>query len=128
MGGGQETRRWLTPSVQGALLCLQRKTLLAPFGIRRYDTDSWGTYTCHLAADELQSGKCNTQKLERKHLTLCTRIKRLVCKMLCFSEAIQRHNIMAGLFVHRYAFDLRVQTQRVQIYNTTKSHTHGICP
>src|SRR6266850_8565647 len=55
---------------------LKRKALLAPFGITRYYTDSWGAYTRHLNADEQQPGKRNTQKIERKHLMLRTRIKR----------------------------------------------------
>jgi insertion element IS1 protein InsB len=87
---------------------LKLKALLAPFGITRYDTDSWGAYTRHLDADEHQPGKRNTQKIERKHLTLRTRIKRLVRKTICFSKSIQMHDIVIGLFVNRYEFGLRV--------------------
>jgi insertion element IS1 protein InsB len=36
--------------------------------------------------------------MERKHLTLRTRIKRLVRKTTCFSTSIARHNIGIGLF------------------------------
>jgi insertion element IS1 protein InsB len=57
---------------------LKLKALLEPFGITRYYTDSWDAYTRHLDADEHQPGKRNTQKIERQHLTLRTRIKRLV--------------------------------------------------
>src|SRR5215813_1323430 len=35
---------------------------------------NWGAYTRHLAPDEHCPGKRNTQKIERKHLTLRTRI------------------------------------------------------
>ena len=63
---------------------LQLKGLLEPFGIKRYDTDFWGAYTRHLDPDEHQSGKRNTQQIERKHLTLRTRIKRLTRKTICF--------------------------------------------
>jgi insertion element IS1 protein InsB len=87
---------------------LKLKALLAPFGITRYYTDSWGAYTRHLDADEHQPGKRNTQKIERKHLTLRTRIKRLVRKTICFSKSIQMHDIVIGLFVNRYEFGLRV--------------------
>jgi insertion element IS1 protein InsB len=87
---------------------LKLKALLAPFGITRYHTDSWGAYTRHLDADEHQPGKRNTQKIERKHLTLRTRIKRLVRKTICFSKSIQMHDIVIGLFVNRYEFGLRV--------------------
>lgn len=54
---------------------LKLKALLAPFGITRYYTDYWGAYTRHLDADAHQPGKRNTQQIERKHLTLRTRIK-----------------------------------------------------
>ena len=59
-------------------VCLQRKTLLKPFGITRYYTDSWSAYTRHLTAEEHSLGTRNTQHLERKHLTLRTRTTRLV--------------------------------------------------
>jgi IS1 family transposase len=55
---------------------LQRKALLEPFGITQYSTDYWGAYTRHLAPEEHTPGKRNTQKIERKHLTLRTRIQR----------------------------------------------------
>ena len=60
------------------------KALLEPFGITRYYTDYWGAYTRHLDADEHQPGKRNTQKIERKHLTLRTRMKRLVRRPSAF--------------------------------------------
>jgi len=87
---------------------LKLKTLLAPFGITRYYTDYWGAYTRHLDANEHQPGKRNTQKIERKHLTLRTRIKRLTRKTICFSKSIQMHDLVIGLFVNRYEFGLRV--------------------
>jgi insertion element IS1 protein InsB len=87
---------------------LKLKALLEPFGIKRYYTDSWGAYTRHLDADAHQPGKRNTQQIERKHLTLRTRIKRLVRKTIGFSKSIQMHDIVIGLFVNRYEFGLRV--------------------
>jgi insertion element IS1 protein InsB len=87
---------------------LKLKALLEPFGITRYYTDYWGAYTRHLDADAHQPGKRNTQQIERKHLTLRTRIKRLVRKTICFSKSIQLHDIVIGLFVNRYEFGLRV--------------------
>ena len=87
---------------------LQLKALLEPFGLTRYYTDYWGAYTRHLDPDVHCPGKRNTQKIERKHLTLRTRIKRLVRKTICFSKSIQMHDIVIGLFVNRYAFGLLV--------------------
>jgi insertion element IS1 protein InsB len=83
---------------------LQLKTLLEPFGITQYYTDYWGAYTRHLDPEEHTPGKRNTQKIERKHLTLRTRIKRLVRKTICVSKSTQMHDIVIGLFVNRYAF------------------------
>ena len=85
---------------------LKLKALLEPFGIKRYYTDYWGAYTRHLNIDAHQSGKRNTQQIERKHLTLRTRIKRLVRKTICFSKSIQMHDIVIGLFINRYEFGL----------------------
>jgi insertion element IS1 protein InsB len=87
---------------------LQLKTLLESFGLTRFYTDHWGAYTRHLDPDVHSPGKRNTQKIERKHLTLRTRIKRLVRKTICFSKTIQMHDIVIGLFVNRYAFGLLV--------------------
>jgi len=85
---------------------LKLKALLEPFGITRYYTDYWGAYTRHLDAYEHQPGKRNTQTIERKHLTLRTRIKRLTRKTICFSKSIQMHDIVIGLFVNRHEFGL----------------------
>ena len=85
---------------------MKLKALLELFGITRYYTDYWGAYTRHLDADKHQPGKRHTQQIERKHLTLRTRIKRLVRKTICFSKSIQMHDIVIGLFVNRYEFGL----------------------
>jgi insertion element IS1 protein InsB len=120
--GKKKTPRWLWHAIDhrsGQVLAyvfgrrkdevfLKLKALLEPFGITRYYTDSWGAYTRHLDADEHQPGKRNTQQIERKHLTLRTRIKRLVRKTICFSRSTQMHDIVIGLFVNRYAFGLPV--------------------
>jgi IS1 family transposase len=47
-------------------------------------------------------------EIERKHLTLRTRIKRLVRQTLCFSRSIEMHDIVIGLYVNRYEFGLPV--------------------
>jgi insertion element IS1 protein InsB len=85
---------------------LKLKALLEPFGITKYYTDSWGAYTRHIEVEQHQPGKRNTQQIERKHLTLRTRIKRLTRKTICFSKSIQMHDIVIGLFVNRYEFGL----------------------
>jgi insertion element IS1 protein InsB len=87
---------------------LKLKALLEPFGITRYYTDYWGAYTRHIDADQHVPGKRNTQKIERKHLTLRARIKRLARKTICFSKSVQMHDIVIGLFVNRYEFGMSV--------------------
>jgi insertion element IS1 protein InsB len=87
---------------------VQLKGLLEPFGITRYHTDYWGAYTRHLDPQEHTPGKRPMQRIERKHLTLRTGIKRLVRKTLCFSKSIEMHDIVIGLYVNRYDFGLPV--------------------
>jgi insertion element IS1 protein InsB len=87
---------------------LPLKALLEPFGLTRFHTDHWGAYTRHLDPDKHNPSKLNTQQIERKHLTLRTRIKRLTRKTICFSRSIQLHDIIIGLFVNRYEFALPV--------------------
>ena len=118
--GRQNDQRWLWHAIDhrtGKVLAyvfgrrqdevfLKLKALLEPFGITRYYSDYWGAYTRHLDAAEHEPGKRNTQQIERKHLTLRTRIKRLARKTICFSKSIQMHDIVIGLFVNRYEFGL----------------------
>ena len=87
---------------------LELKQLLEPFGITRFYTDHWGAYTRQLDPEQHWPGKQQTQRIERKHLTLRTRIKRLARKTICFSKSIQMHDLVIGLFVNRYEFGLPV--------------------
>ena len=84
------------------------KTLLEPFGLTRYYTDSWGAYERNLDPAVHSPGKRNTQQIERKHLMLRTRLKRLVRQTICFSKSIELHDIVIGLFLNRYEFGLPV--------------------
>ena len=87
---------------------VQLKALLQPFGITRFFTDGWGSYQRYLDQQVHTIGKSNTQKIERKHLTLRTRIKRLARKTICFSKSIEMHNLVIGLFINRYEFGLLI--------------------
>ena len=80
---------------------VQLKALLQPFGITRFFTDGWGSYQRYLDQQVHTIGKSNTQKIERKHLTLRTRIKRLARKTICFSKSIEMHDLIIGLFINR---------------------------
>lgn len=83
---------------------LQLKDLLSPFGIKHFYTDDWGAYERKLPASQHTISKSNTQKIERKHLTFRTRIKRLARKTICFSKLEKMHDIVIGLFINRYEF------------------------
>jgi insertion element IS1 protein InsB len=87
---------------------LQLKALLEPFGITRFFTDHWGAYARPLVPEAHGPGKRYTQQIERKHLTLRTRIKRLARKTSCFSRSTEMHDIVSGWFVNRYEFGLSV--------------------
>ena len=84
------------------------KQLLQPFGIARFYTDHWGAYARQLDAARHFPGKRQTRRIERKHLTLRTRIKRLARKTICFSRSVQMHDLVIGLFVNCYEFGLSV--------------------
>jgi hypothetical protein len=60
-----------------------------------------------------QEGKTTTYKTgdyvyeagnSSKHINLRTRIKRLVRRTICFSKTERRHDLVLGLFIHRYEF------------------------
>lgn len=120
--GSKENQRWLWHAIDhmtGVVLAyafgdrtdavfLKLKELLKPFGITRFLTDDWGAYQRHLPAEQHVVGKRNTQKIERKHLTLRTRIKRLARKTICFSKSDRMHDIVIGLFINRYEFGIPV--------------------
>ena len=84
------------------------KKLLEPFGIKNYCTDGWGAYERHLPAENHEVGKKKTQRIERKHLRLRTRIKRLTRKTICFSKSEEMHDLVIGLFINRYEEGLNV--------------------
>jgi insertion element IS1 protein InsB len=118
----KENQRWLWHAIDhdtGAILAyvfgkrtdavfLKLKELLEPFGVTQFFTDDWGAYDRHLPPDRHTVGKRNTQKIERKHLTLRTRIKRLARKTICFSKLERMHDIVIGLFINRYEFGIAV--------------------
>lgn len=87
---------------------LRLKELLEPFGIRRYCPDGWGVYERYLPEEMHEVGKRKTQLLERKHLRLRTRIKRLARKTICFSKSELMHALVIGLFINRYEFGLLI--------------------
>jgi len=120
--GSKQQQRWLWHAIDhdtGEVLAyvlsnhqdsafLQLKALLEPFGVRQFYTDDWGAYQRHIDPAFHTVGKRNTQQIERKHLTLRTRIKRLARKTICFSKSIWLHDVVIGLFINRYEFGVDV--------------------
>lgn len=83
---------------------LKLKKMLKPFGITKFYTDNLKTYERHLSEDERIVSKYKMQKIERKHLTLRTRIKRLQRKTICFSKTSPMHDLVIGLYINKYEF------------------------
>lgn len=120
--GSKQQQRWLWHAVDhqtGEVLAyvlaehkdaafLELKALLEPFGITQFYTDGWGAYERHLEAAFHTVGKARTQTIERKHLTLRTRIKRLARKTICFSKSEWLHDVVIGLFINRFEFGLPI--------------------
>ena len=87
---------------------LKLKRMLQPFGINKFYTDKLGTYERHLVKAERTISKYKMQKIERKHLTLRTRIKRLQRKTICFSKIAPMHDLIIGLYINKYEFELDI--------------------
>jgi insertion element IS1 protein InsB len=52
----------------------------------------------------LCTGKRNTQRIERKHLTFRTRLKRLARKTICYSKSLDMHMTLFGLLINTLEF------------------------
>ena len=78
--------------------------LLEPFSIGTVYADNNYAYQEKISPDKLVPGKKNTQKVERNHLTLRTRIKRLCRKTICFSKNKDIHIAVIGTFINIFYF------------------------
>ena len=81
--------------------------LLNPYKIGKVYADNNFAYEKRFGSDILKTGKKNTQQIERDHLTLRTRIKRLARKTICFSKSEVIHTTVIGLFINRYWFSIK---------------------
>lgn len=84
--------------------------LLADSGVvvSRWFTDYWWAYHDLLPTSIHQAGKAQTQSIERKHLDLRTRIKRLARRTICFSKSVLMHDTVIGLLINHLFFRLNV--------------------
>ena len=81
---------------------------MEPFEISRYYTDDWGAYERYLEAKNHETGKRNTQKIERKNLNFRTWTKRLTRRTLCFSKNENMHDTVIGLMINKVEFGLDI--------------------
>jgi insertion element IS1 protein InsB len=116
--GAKETERWLWHAIdhhRGKVLAyvvgtrkdaefLKLHALLAPLSIEHYYTDKAGVYQRHLPPTQHTVGKLTMQKIERKHLILHTRLKRLARKTLSFSRSCVMHDLVIGLYMNSVEF------------------------
>ena len=86
--------------------------LLDQAGIKvsRWFTDYWWAYHDELPASIHQAGKDQTQSIERKHLDLRTRIKRLARRTICFSKSVLMHDTVIGLLINHLFFKINVHS------------------
>lgn len=82
--------------------------LLKPYNIGKVYTDNNFAYSSRISEDKLIIGKKNTQKIERNHLTLRTRIKRLARRTICFSKSLYVHKAVIGLFINLFFFRMTI--------------------
>jgi insertion element IS1 protein InsB len=116
--GAKATERWLWQALDprsGRVLAfvvgtrkdtefLKLRALLTSFGVTRYYTDKASVYQRHLLPAQHTVGKLSRQTIERKHLPLRTRLKRLARKTLCFSRARVMLDLLIGLYMNRVEF------------------------
>ena len=80
------------------------KKLLQPLNIGNVYVD--GNYAYFERFSNVVVTKKNTQKIERKHLSLRTWCARLVRKGIRFSKTAQMHKIVVGLVINVWFFGL----------------------
>ena len=78
--------------------------LLEPLEIGKVYTDNNYAYYKRFSAHTLVMSKKNTQKIERKHLSLRTWCARLVRQGIRFSKTAQMHKIVVGLVINIWFF------------------------
>lgn len=78
--------------------------LLKPFNINTVYADGNYAYKSHIDGSDAVAGKENTQKIERKHLSLRTWCSRLVRKGIRFSKDPRMHEIVAALVINFWFF------------------------
>ncbi len=89
------------------------KKLLSPFKINIVYSDDNFAYKNHINESQVITGKKNTQRIERKHLSLRNWCSRLVRKTLRFSKSKIIHEIAVGLVINHWFFDRNLPTHLI---------------
>ena len=87
-------------------MCPSEKEKLQPGG-----ADGNAVYAERFSSRVLEVSKKNTQKIERKHLSLRTWCSRLVRKGIRFSKTAQMHKIAVGLVINVWFFGYKYLIQ-----------------
>ncbi|RZK54774.1 MAG: hypothetical protein EOO59_11140 [Hymenobacter sp.] len=90
-----------TPATFRCLLALLSG---AGWAVAQWLPDAWGAYAAYLPAEAHQVGKAAMHRLERKHLTLRTRRKRLTRRTICFSKKQFFHEGLITLSIFHFFF------------------------
>jgi insertion element IS1 protein InsB len=78
--------------------------------LARWIRDAWWAYVDRLPAEQRVEDKGQVQRLERKHLTLRTRLKRLTRKTIGFSKTTFFQDGLISLFIQRFFFQTAYST------------------
>ena len=78
--------------------------LLKPFDIKIVYSDDNFAYKSRITQSDVITGKRNTQKIERKHLSLRTWCSRLIRKGIRFSKDMRMHKIVVALVINFWFF------------------------
>ena len=69
-----------------------------------YSDDNYAYHEA-ISRNILHTGKRNTKRILRKHLTFRTRLKRLARKTICYSKSLEMHKILFGLLINVLEFN-----------------------
>ena len=89
------------------------RALLSPFKINIVYSDDNFAYKNRIKESIVITGKKNTQRIERKHLSLRTWCSRLVRKCIRFSKSHLMHRIVVGLIINFRFFSRNLPTHLI---------------
>jgi insertion element IS1 protein InsB len=93
---------WFGGRDEGTYFALQK--LLSPLKVVMNYTDGNWAYVNNIPKDKLTVSKKNTQKIERKHLSLRTWNSRLTRKTIRFSKDSEMHKLSVGFTINTRIF------------------------